>query len=186
MKSDGIIIKKVLLIIFAAAILTACGTVKRGTIPWETEEDTAAPKETGSSESDSLVISENAPADTKERQEFLQLAYNDWKGVPYVLGGSGYEGIDCSAFMQVVFEDYFSKLLPRTTLEQLSSGRSVKKHEIKTGDMVFFKTGRKTYHVGVMVNQKEFLHASTSEGVTISKLDHPFWEETYLGTRRVL
>jgi|AntRauTorcE11897_2_1112592.scaffolds.fasta_scaffold00090_25 cell wall-associated NlpC family hydrolase len=190
MKSDGIIIKKVLLIIFAVAILTACGTVKRGSIPWEAEENTSVGKDSDSdsnskSGSGEFVISEDAPADIKERQEFLQLAYNDWKGVPYVLGGLGYEGIDCSAFMQVVFEDYFSTLLPRTTLEQLSTGRSVKKQEITTGDMVFFKTGRKTYHVGVMVNEKEFLHASTSEGVKISPLDHPFWEETYLGIRRV-
>lgn len=188
MKSDGIIIQKALLIILAAGILSACGTVKRGTIPWEEEsaDTTSEPSGTSETESPAPAIDEKAAPEIQERQEFLQLAYNDWKGVPYLLGGTGYTGIDCSAFMQIVFEDYFSKLIPRTTLEQLSYGRSVKKDQIETGDMVFFKTGRRTYHVGVMVNSDEFLHASTSEGVKISALDHPFWEETFLGVRRVL
>lgn len=188
MKSDGIIIQKALLIVLAAVILSACGTVKRGTIPWEQEPASKTSELSDTSETDSPVpeINEKAAPEIQERQEFLQLAYNDWKGVPYLLGGSGYTGIDCSAFMQVIFEDYFSKLIPRTTLEQLEFGSPVKRDQIETGDMVFFKTGRRTYHVGVMINRDEFLHASTSEGVKISTLDQPFWNETYLGGRRVL
>ncbi|MEX2364637.1 MAG: NlpC/P60 family protein, partial [Balneolaceae bacterium] len=122
----------------------------------------------------------------KEIKESLQLAYNDWKGVPYLFGGSGYSGIDCSAFMQVVFEDYFSKILPRTTGEQINIGSGVKASEIKTGDLVFFKTGARTFHVGVMVNEEQFLHASTSSGVIISTLNHEYWQSSYLTTRRVL
>jgi cell wall-associated NlpC family hydrolase len=88
--------------------------------------------------------------------------------------------------MQVVFEDYFSMILPRTTLEQMQFGKPVAKRRITPGDMVFFKTGRRTYHVGIMVNSTEFLHASTSEGVTISDLSHPYWESSLLAFRRVL
>jgi hypothetical protein len=188
MKSDGIIIQKALLIILATGIFSACGTVKRGTVPWEEEPTNITSAPSGTMESSSRVpeVDETAAPEIQERQEFLQLAFNDWKGVPYLLGGTGYTGIDCSAFMQVVFEDYLSKLIPRTTLEQLEFGDPVRKEQIETGDMVFFKTDRRTYHVGVMVNQKEFLHASTSEGVKISALDHPFWEETYLAARRVI
>lgn len=188
MKLDDIIIQKTLLILLAAGIFSACGTVKRGAVPWEEEPAnmTSEPPEATESSSGVPEVDEAAAPQIQERQEFLQLAYNDWKGVPYLLGGSGYTGIDCSAFMQVVFEDYFSKLIPRTTLEQLEFGDPVRKEQIETGDMVFFKTGRRTYHVGVMVNRTEFLHASTSEGVKISALDHPFWEETYLAARRVI
>lgn len=187
MKTDGIILQKALLILLATSILSACGTVKRGTVPWEKEPPNPTSEPAISSENNTRTpsIDEKAAPEIQERQEFLQLAYNDWKGVPYLLGGTGYTGIDCSAFMQVVFEDYFSTLIPRTTVEQLSHGSSVKKKQIETGDLVFFKTGRRTYHVGVMVNRDEFLHASTSEGVKISTLDHPYWEETFLGIRRV-
>lgn len=188
MNSDGIIIQKVLLITLSVVILSACGTVKRGAIPWKEEPaDTAVePYQPSGDDVPEPQIDEAAPPEIQQRQEFLHLAYNDWKGVPYQLGGTGYTGIDCSAFMQVIFEDYFSKLIPRTTLEQLEYGTPIKKEQIETGDMVFFKTGRRTYHVGVMVNQNEFLHASTSEGVKISTLEHPFWEETYLVGRRIL
>ena len=87
--------------------------------------------------------------------------------------------------MQVVFEDYFSIQIPRTTREQLLIGREVEKAQIQTGDLVFFKTGRTTFHVGVMINRGEFLHASTSNGVKISELSFPYWSENYLSTKRI-
>ncbi|MBD3616500.1 MAG: C40 family peptidase [Gracilimonas sp.] len=181
-------IKKASLIVFTAVILAACGTVKRGTIPWEEETTSTTPVNSpeDTPPKSSSVNEENTPPEIKERQEFLELAYQDWKGVPYRLGGAGYEGIDCSAFMQVVFEDYFFEIIPRTTLEQLEHGKAIKKRELKTGDMVFFKTGRKSYHVGVMINQDDFLHASTSFGVIISSLEEDYWQKTYLAARRVL
>ncbi|HET8866582.1 MAG TPA: NlpC/P60 family protein [Gracilimonas sp.] len=181
-------IKKSILLVLVTVLFTGCGTVKRGTVPWE-EKPRENPPAISVSELPSekeVEVNNSASKQIKERQEFLKLAYNDWKGIPYVWGGSGYNGIDCSAFMQVVFEDYFFVKIPRTTQEQLTHGRTVRKSNLETGDLVFFKTGRRTYHVGVMVNRDEFLHASTSEGVKISTLDHPFWEETFLVARRVM
>lgn len=180
---------KIISLFFLASLLitlTACGTVKRGSfqrsqpadlIPEDSATTVHEPMISVSSESSSMI---------RERQEILQLAYSDWKGIPYILGGTGYSGIDCSAFMQVVFEDYFSVILPRTTLGQMQVGKPVAKRRMTPGDMVFFKTGRRTYHVGIMVNSIEFLHASTSEGVTISKLTHPYWESSFLAFRKVL
>jgi cell wall-associated NlpC family hydrolase len=116
----------------------------------------------------------------------LDNAYNEWKGTRYMLGGTNRRGIDCSAFMQVVFADYLGVVLPRTTREQMNVGASVRRRNIKIGDVVFFKTGRDTYHVGVMINSEQFLHASTSNGVTISNLQNQYWVNTYLTTRRML
>lgn len=179
-----------LLILF---LLSGCGVVKRGTVPWDENKPSNTPEEvtyttpeddTAEMSSDDFV-DEAEPLAVQEMQQFLQLAYQDWKGTPYLLGGSGYTGIDCSAFMQVVFEDYFSREIPRTTRQQLTVGERVQRSGIQTGDLVFFKTGQTSYHVGVMVNRQEFLHASTSSGVKLSELDHPFWQETYLMTRRI-
>lgn len=181
------ILKKTIFILIAGMVLSACGVVKRGTVPWEEEPDAEPTRRGPVSASTPTVYEDNSGSQNeKEIQEALDLAYNDWKGVPYLFGGSGYSGIDCSAFMQVVFEDYFFKMLPRTTTEQLSVGRQVKKAEIQTGDMVFFKTGPNDYHVGVMVDHEQFLHASTSSGVIISTLSNDYWQETYLTTRRIL
>jgi cell wall-associated NlpC family hydrolase len=175
------------LLITAMLVLSACGMTKRGTIPWENKaKPTTAPTRRAPESPGKNSVKKDLSADEQQTQEFLQLAYNDWKGVPYVLGGSGYKGIDCSAFMQVVFEDYFTTIIPRTTKKQMVIGDKVRLSDIKTGDLVFFKTGRKTYHVGVMINEEEFLHASTTNGVKISELSDKYWNSRYLTARRIL
>ncbi|HKK24642.1 MAG TPA: NlpC/P60 family protein [Gracilimonas sp.] len=186
MKQDGYKISSILLISTLLITLAACGTVKRGSYLYEKDPDTAE-SATDPATLEPMMSVDSEPSDMiRERQEILKLAYNDWKGIPYLLGGSGFNGIDCSAFMQVVYEDYFSVILPRTTLEQLEFGNPVPRNSITPGDMVFFKTGRRTYHVGIMINTTDFLHASTSEGVTISELSQPYWDSTFLAFRRVL
>ena len=66
----------------------------------------------------------------------------------------------------------------------MQMGDSIRKRNIKVGDVVF-KTGENTYHVGVMINGIQFLHAGVSEGVTISILENQYWSNTYLATRRM-
>ncbi|MFN1834698.1 NlpC/P60 family protein [Balneola sp. MJW-20] len=189
--------KNVRLLLFLTIITGAsCGVVKRGTIPWED----AGRNETASTDNNSdkgtftpppviSAFSMDREGDSKEvaaMKSALKAAYDDWKGVPYRLGGYSFNGVDCSAFMQIVFRDYLSSDLPRTTEEQLDYGQSIKRNQITTGDMVFFKTGRRTLHVGVMVNEQEFMHASTSSGVMISGLQERYWQDVFLTVRRIL
>jgi cell wall-associated NlpC family hydrolase len=121
-----------------------------------------------------------------EVQVSLEQAHRDWQGTPYVWGGTTEHGIDCSAFMQILFDQYFGIDIPRNTKRQLYAGSGIRRRALNTGDLVFFKTGRKTLHVGVIVEEEEFLHASTSEGVTTSSLDDRYWSSRYLGARRVM
>lgn len=116
----------------------------------------------------------------------IEQAHNDWKGTPYVLGGSGIGGVDCSSFMQIIFDDYFGISLPRNTRQQLQEGRSVRRKFVGAGDLVFFRTGRDLLHVGVALDGNRFLHASVSSGVMISRLDQRYWASRYLATRRIL
>lgn len=166
-------------------ISSACGTVKRGTIPWEQKEPEVA--ETPRPErAASVSVMKRENPELAEVKSSLQRAYNDWQGVPYVLGGSGYDGVDCSSFMQIVFLDYFGMELPRNTRDQFGVGKKISKESLSTGDLIFFKTGRKSFHVGVMMNDEEFLHASTSSGVMISALNNRYWQEVYYTARRIL
>ena len=188
-KQINCMVRKLSLVLLVGILSSSCGMVKRGTVPWEErkkKETIEAAIVATKVPNPKPVASGSLSKSEKAIKSSLDLAYKDWKGVPYVLGGTGYKGVDCSSFMQIVFEDYFEIKLPRNTREQMKEGSSVKRNKIKLGDMVFFKTGRDSYHVGVMVNNEQFLHASTSSGVMISGLQERYWADAYLTTRRIL
>jgi cell wall-associated NlpC family hydrolase len=54
------------------------------------------------------------------------------------------------------------------------------------GDLVFFKTGLAKRHVGIYIGKGQFIHASTSRGVTRSRLNSPYWSKHYWKSVRVL
>lgn len=112
---------------------------------------------------------------------------HQWAGTPYLIGGNTREGIDCSAFVQKTFKDRFDVKLPRTTVEQAKQGTKIKKTELQTGDLVFFRTrrGPNGYHVGIYVKDDQFLHASTKGGVIYSSLNSPYWKRTFWQARRL-
>lgn len=182
-------IRHLYIIIITGILVSSCGIVKRGTIPWEErskKETSRPPLAVSVATIPATSTSTRLSKGEKEIKSSLDLAFKDWKGVPYVLGGTGYNGVDCSSFMQIVFADYFEIELPRNTREQMKEGSSVKKNKIRLGDIIFFKTGRDSYHVGVMINNEQFLHASTSSGVMISGIQERYWANAYLTTRRIL
>lgn len=115
----------------------------------------------------------------------LNQAHTDWRGTPYILGGSGIGGVDCSSFTQIVFDDYFGIKIPRNTRRQLREGSGVRRNHIRPGDLVFFKTGRNLLHVGIVMEGDRFLHASVSSGVVISRLSQRYWATKYLASRRI-
>lgn len=121
-----------------------------------------------------------------EARSTLMAAYREWKGTPYVLGGASANGVDCSSFVRIVYDNYFGIDLPSNTRTQLNAGEGIRRLSLQTGDLVFFRTGRKTLHVGIITEGKEFLHASTSKGVMISSLKEYYWSSRYLAARRVL
>ncbi|MDF2152175.1 NlpC/P60 family protein [Vibrio sp. CAU 1672] len=111
--------------------------------------------------------------------------YREWYGTPYRLGGTQKSGIDCSAFVQKAFLEAYQLSLPRTAKQQSIKGKQLSWNEAKQGDLVFFKTRRNVYHVGIYLGNKQFMHASTSKGVIISRIDTPYWADKFWQIRRV-
>lgn len=109
--------------------------------------------------------------------------YRKWAGTRYRLGGEGYNGIDCSAFVQKAMLAAFNLDLPRSTAEQRYSGHAISKSELRPGDLIFF---RRNNHVGVYIGKGKFVHASSSQGVTTSSLSERYWARNYTQSRRVL
>ncbi|MCR9939497.1 NlpC/P60 family protein [Vibrio owensii] len=119
-----------------------------------------------------------------DNQDLFQF-FNEWEGTPYRLGGTKKSGIDCSAFVQKAFVEAYQMSLPRTTRQQSKQGVEMSWSDAQQGDLVFFKTRRSTYHVGIYLGNKQFMHASTSKGVIISRIDNPYWASKFWQVRRV-
>jgi cell wall-associated NlpC family hydrolase len=112
-----------------------------------------------------------------------------WWGTRYCFGGSTENCIDCSAFTQLVSREVFHLSLPRTAQEQYNTIELIEKDELKEGDLVFFHTrGRKSAitHVGVYLTNNKFVHASTSNGVSISDLDESYWKPRFRAGGRMV
>lgn len=114
----------------------------------------------------------------------LYTYYNEWRGVKYLEGGMSKQGIDCSAYVHMAYKQTLNKPIARTTELLSSTGQSIQSKQLQAGDLVFFKTGWKLRHVGIYLGNDNFMHASSSRGVTISKLTNPYWNDAYWMARR--
>lgn len=112
-------------------------------------------------------------------------------GAPYRSGGTNSEGFDCSGLMYATFEN-FAILLPRSSNEMAKIGRVLERHEIRRGDLIFFKTNgsRIINHVGLVTeissDEIKFVHSSTQQGVVISSTKEPYYQRTFVQVNRVI
>ena len=115
----------------------------------------------------------------------VMVLIDDWWGTRYRLGGNDRNGIDCSGFTCMLYNNLFQTQLPRTAREQYQALRSIDPSELREGDLVFFTTGSTITHVGFYLQNNKFAHASTSEGVTISDLNDRYWQARFAGAGRL-
>ena len=112
---------------------------------------------------------------------------DEWYGVRYRLGGNDKNGIDCSAFVQRLYESVFGTDVVRTAFEQFNNCSMVwDTDKLKEGDLVFFRTrGKRISHVGVYLMNNYFVHSSSSRGVGISNLNDTYWARYYAGAGQI-
>ena len=109
-----------------------------------------------------------------------------YKGVPYVFGGTTPRGFDCSGYVQYVFARHGIRLT-RTADTQALEGKFVSKKNLKPGDLVFFTTYEPgAFHVGIYVGNNLFWNATSSRGIMLSNLTDSYWGPRYYTARRIL
>ncbi|MBG0788902.1 MAG: C40 family peptidase [Desulfovibrionaceae bacterium] len=110
-------------------------------------------------------------------------------GYPYKWGGYLPDtGFDCSGLIWFVYHQNGVNL-PRVSYRQFAAGASVKRTDVRPGDLVFYRVDKKgkSLHGGIVTDRGTFIHApSSGKKVMESSLNSPYWHEHYLGARRVL
>ena len=95
-------------------------------------------------------------------------------------------GFDCSGFVRYVFRLGIGVELPRTSAAQFRSGEHVARKDLRSGDLVFFRTsGKRVSHVGIYLDEDRFIHSpSSGKRVSVSSLSEPYWSRRFAGGRR--
>ncbi|CAH0346410.1 peptidoglycan-binding protein [Bacillus sp. CECT 9360] len=107
-----------------------------------------------------------------------------YQSSPYKWGGTTPKGFDCSGYINYVFKQSANISLPRTVSDIYKKGVRVSSPQV--GDLVFFETYKKgASHAGIYIGNRQFIHSSSSNGVTVSSLNNSYWSPRYLGAKRI-
>lgn len=105
---------------------------------------------------------------------------DDWYGTPYKYAGKSKSGVDCSGFASILYDQVYKKKISGSASSIFGQCDAVNENKLEEGDLVFFKiNGDKISHVGVFLQNKRFVHASTHKGVIISSLDEAYYHKYF-------
>lgn len=109
-------------------------------------------------------------------------------GVRYKYGGNSPDtGFDCSGFVRYVYQQATNLSLPHSARAISQIGKTIPKHELKPGDLVFFNTLKSAFsHVGIYIGDNRFIHSpSSGSGVRVDDMKSDYWEKRYNGAQRI-
>lgn len=108
-------------------------------------------------------------------------------GCKYAYGATGPSSFDCSGFTSYVFRQHGISL-SRTAAGQYSNGVFVSREQLQPGDLVMFGSSASNItHVGIYIGGGQIIHAAnTARGVTIDTINSGYYNNRYVGARRVM
>ena len=99
------------------------------------------------------IKSNNACLISNKEKDFVKI-FKLFINCPYKWGGKTFEGIDCSALVQIYYK-YNNIFFPRDTVDQINQKKGFKyKKKFKKGDIIFWKG-----HIAVCINSQDLIHA---------------------------
>ena len=139
---------------------------------------------------DAPAVAETAPAEAPAHRSLRQVLADfavTLRDIRYRRGGrEPTTGFDCSGFVRYVFRHSVGQDLPTDSASQFQAGAKIARGEMKTGDLVFFRTrGKRVSHVGIYLDNGRFIHApSAGKRVSINSLDETYWAKRFAGAKR--
>ena len=109
----------------------------------------------------------------------------DWWATRYQYGGSGRNGIDCSAFTSKLLLKVYGVTIPRIAKDQYDVSNKIALENLAEGDLVFFNTHGGISHVGLYLGNSYFVHSSVQSGVTISSLTDDYYSRKFISGGRM-
>ena len=149
-----------------------------------TSRRTSSTKTTKNTASQATAQTTNVPASGNGSS--IVATAKQYLGSKYTYGGSSPStGFDCSGFTSYVFKQHGISL-NRTAAAQYSNGVAVSRANLQPGDLVMFgKSG--INHVAIYIGGGQIIHASTpATGVRIDSLSTGYYNNNYVGARRIL
>ena len=108
-------------------------------------------------------------------------------GAPYKWGGSSPKGTDCSGMIMAIYKNAANINLPHNADMMFKTMQKINSRDLFFGDLIFFSSVRtnKATHMGMYIKDGYFVHASSSRGVILSKLNDKPYKKQFIGARRV-
>lgn len=130
------------------------------------------------------IVPDEPPAADPPVAELIVEEALSYLGTPYVYGGAGPSGFDCSGLVYRVFGDHGIRL-PRTAGAMASSGVEACPDSLKPGDLLIFVNPG---HVGIYIGDGNFIHSSSylGAGVIITPVDQSNYVRRFSTARRVI
>ena len=139
------------------------------------------PAELDSAKVDSFFIVRGIDLHQSNNPELYFEVYR-WYRTCYRYGGDTNKGIDCSGFVNMLYEKIYGRKLNSSSAGIYTQCKPVKGGiaNAREGDLLFFKIKKKRIsHVGIYLQNGKFAHASTQLGVVISNLDEKYYRKHF-------
>ena len=98
------------------------------------------------------ILSKDIKQIDKKEKNFIKIL-KLFLNCKYKWGGTTYNGIDCSALIQIFYK-FNNNFFPRDTFDQIKYKKGTIKKKFKIGDIIYWKG-----HVAICVNSQKLIHA---------------------------